>query len=161
MERLSKTEYALVLARAAALRSTCPRRQVGAVLLKEGRIISTGYNGAPPGQVDCLEGGCLMFDGHCINTIHAEQNALLRARETGDVLVSTDQPCLSCLKAALSHNPGIHIYAWRPYIDDARTRFIRHHDLQSLFSFTEFQLSKVNDYIIELSRVNDYVKGMT
>lgn len=129
MERLSIDAYFLTIAIAASLRSTCNRRAVGAVLVKERRVISTGYNGAPPGLEHCGEKH-VMFDGHCINTIHGEQNALIAARDQGDHLYCTDQPCIMCFKLALAHNPDIIVVYLRKYPDLARDHFIERHGLQ-------------------------------
>ncbi len=147
MQRLDKDEYGMAIARAVALRSTCPRRAVGAVLMKDGRIISTGYNGAPPGMKPCLDrGSCLMFEGHCINTIHGEMNALLRARETGDTLITTDQPCLPCLKACLSHNRDIKIVYWRKYEDPARDHFMVNHAIM-MQGLREVHNKKIEEFL--------------
>lgn len=62
-----------------AARSTCDRAQVGAVIVKDRRILTTGYNGAPAGLPHCDDIGHLMVDGHCVRTLHAEQNAILQA----------------------------------------------------------------------------------
>lgn len=129
-ERLSHDAYFMALARMASSRSTCPRRSVGAVLIREKRVISTGYNGSPPGFRQCDVDGCLMVEGHCINTVHAEQNALLRSREQGDTIYCTDAPCLMCLKSCLSHNSGMKIVYWRDYRDDLRDAFLAHHGIQ-------------------------------
>jgi dCMP deaminase len=111
-------DYFLGIAQAVSSRAKCRRRKVGAVLTHERRIIATGYNGAPSGAPDCLEGACprglLSYDqvaglgdydrpgspGFCI-AIHAEVNALLFAtRDTvGATAYITDQPCPGCRKA--------------------------------------------------------------
>ena len=111
-------EYFLGIAKAVAARAKCTRRRVGAVLVLERRIISTGYNGAAPGLPDCLDGACprgqLGYDevpalgdydrpgtpGFCI-AIHAEVNALLfSTRDTkGATIYITDPPCPGCRKA--------------------------------------------------------------
>lgn len=127
--RLSKHSYFLVVAQAAALRSTCPRRRVGAVLVRNDDIVSTGYNGSPSGQPHCLDVGCLLNDsGRCIRTLHGEANAF-RNGATGDTLYSTDQPCLSCLKIIIS-NGVRRVYYLRPYPDADRDQFIQAHGLE-------------------------------
>lgn len=62
---------------------TCNRSKVGAIIVKDGRVISTGYNGSPPGDDHCLDVGCFMIDGHCLRCIHAESNAIAWAARKG------------------------------------------------------------------------------
>ncbi len=71
------------IAKEVASRSTCPRASVGAVIVKDNRILSTGYNGAPSGESHCLEVGCLIINNHCERTIHAETNAVVQAAKYG------------------------------------------------------------------------------
>lgn len=107
------------IAHLVATRATCPRRSVGAVLVKERRILATGYNGAPRGISHCPNdgqgqfnewpGGCLKA-GHCIRALHAEQNALLSAAMIGTpcagaTIYVTCQPCNMCAKMLI--NAGI------------------------------------------------------
>ena len=98
----------LAIAEVMAARSLCTRRQVGAVLVKDNRVISTGYNGTAPKQPECFSGGCprggltgaLPEDYHAFpcSGIHAEANALLRAGSvaSGAVLYCTHKPCPQC-----------------------------------------------------------------
>lgn len=83
MERLDWDIYFMTIAQVVASRSTCPRASVGAVIVKDNRILSTGYNGAPSGEPHCLEVGCLMINDHCERTIHAETNAVVQAAKYG------------------------------------------------------------------------------
>src|SRR3989338_3165486 len=85
-------EYFMRIAVEVSSRATCLRRHVGAVLVKDKRIISTGYNGSTSGAPHCTEIGCLIVkrddeDGstkeHCIRTVHAEENAILHAARYG------------------------------------------------------------------------------
>jgi len=89
-------------------RSTCPRRQVGAVVVKDNRIKGTGYNGSPSKMQHCDDVGCLMVDGHCKRTIHAEINAILECspeeRKDATIYV-TSRPCSECAKVII--NSGI------------------------------------------------------
>lgn len=75
--------YFLSIAREVAKRATCPRASVGTVIVKDNRILSTGYNGAPPGEPHCLDVGCSMVDGHCVRVVHAETNAIAQAAKFG------------------------------------------------------------------------------
>lgn len=83
MNRPDWDEYFLGIAKAVAARSTCPRASVGAVIVRDNRIISTGYNGAPSGEPHCLDAGCLVVNGHCQRVIHAETNAVAAAARFG------------------------------------------------------------------------------
>lgn len=87
-KRISKTYYYLEIARAVAQRSTCLRRQYGAVIVKNDEIISTGYNGSPRGSINCCDVGHCWRDEHNIPhgtqyeaclAVHAEQNAIISA----------------------------------------------------------------------------------
>jgi dCMP deaminase len=106
--------YYLNIAHEAARRSNCMRRQVGAVIVKEKSIISTGYNGTPIGVRNCFEGGCLRCQsdappGEGYDTcvcVHAEQNAIVLAARHGNsvqsgTLYTTLRPCFGCIKEAI------------------------------------------------------------
>lgn len=71
--------YFMKIAHAVSERSTCDRAFVGAVLVLDKRILTTGFNGSPAGQPHCDEIGHLLVDGHCARTIHAETNAIIQA----------------------------------------------------------------------------------
>ncbi len=82
-----------------AKRSTCPRAAVGAVIVRDKRILTTGYNGSPAGLPHCTEVGCLMVNDHCVRTLHAEQNAIIQGALHGvdvsdSTIYVTHQPCL-------------------------------------------------------------------
>jgi dCMP deaminase len=128
-ERPDWDEYFLQLADLVATRSTCLRRQVGAVLVKNERIISTGYNGAPRGLEHCLDIGCLREEqgipsGHryeLCRGVHAEQNALINAAYYGistseAVIYCTNQPCIICARMII--NAGIIRIVHRGNFDD-------------------------------------------
>jgi dCMP deaminase len=98
-------DYFMAIVRIVATRSTCDRLRAGAVLVKDNRIISTGYNGSPTGQPHCDgEAGHLMEEGHCVRTIHAEHNAILQAAivpgmsTDGATLYTKYSPCIHCAK---------------------------------------------------------------
>jgi dCMP deaminase len=105
--RISFDEYFMRMAVLASDRATCVRLNVGAVLIKNKNVIATGYNGSAPKEVHCIEEGCLIKDGHCIRTIHAEQNALLQCAKNGvnaqgATIYVTHQPCLHCTKSLIT-----------------------------------------------------------
>lgn len=112
--RVSKREYLMGFAEHAATRSTCPRRAVGAVFVRDGRVLATGYNGSMPGEAHCTDDGCLHVpedSERCRRTIHAEVNALAHAARNGVALEGaslyvTTKPCWDCYK--LCRAAGIH-----------------------------------------------------
>lgn len=105
-DRIPWKQYFMMQALVIAQRSTCDRALVGAVLVKDKRIIGTGYNGSLSGQPHCDDVGHQMVNGHCVRTIHAEMNCLIQCAKNG---VSTDHteiyvthfPCYNCCKALL------------------------------------------------------------
>ena len=111
MRRLTRDEYFLAISNIVAARATCDRLWAGCVLVKDGEIVATGYNGAPSGLPECDEVGHLMVTGgdgkpHCKRTVHAEQNALYQARKRhGNLLGATAYinatPCEVCLSELL------------------------------------------------------------
>jgi len=111
-------DYFMEITRLVAKRSTCLRRQVGAILVMEKRILATGYNGAPSGLAHCLEMGCLREKNQIpsgerhelCRGLHAEQNAIIQAayhgiRIKGATLYCTNLPCIICTKMVI--NAGI------------------------------------------------------
>lgn len=108
--RPSWDDYFMRIAKEVATRATCPRRSVGAVIVLDRRILTTGYNGAPRGLAHCTEVGCKMVNGHCQRALHAEQNAILQAAlngvsTRGATVYVTCQPCNICAKMLI--NAGI------------------------------------------------------
>lgn len=105
-KRIDWDQYFMVQAALLASRSTCKRLSVGAVLVRDKRIIAGGYNGAVSGDNHCIDEGCYLRDGHCVRTIHAEMNAILQCARfgmstDGASLYVTDFPCLQCTKSLL------------------------------------------------------------
>ncbi len=119
MERPSWDEYFMEMAKLTAKRSTCLRRHVGAVIVKDRHIIATGYNGAPRGLAHCEErGGCMREKlgvpsgqrHELCRALHAEQNAIIQAATLGQsvegaTIYITHQPCVICAKMII--NAGI------------------------------------------------------
>lgn len=88
----------------ASERSTCPRASVGCVIVSNKHAIATGYNGSVAGKPHCTDEGCIVVDGHCVRTVHAEINALAQAAMSGAstegaIAYVTHTPCISCGKA--------------------------------------------------------------
>ena len=105
-KRIDWDQYFMVQAALLASRSPCKRLSVGAVLVRDKRIIAGGYNGAVSGDDHCIDEGCYLRDGHCVRTIHAEMNAILQCARfgmstDGASLYVTDFPCLQCTKSLL------------------------------------------------------------
>src|SRR5437870_5981269 len=101
--RIGWHEYFMNIARQAATRSTCDRKHVGAVIVKNKTILSTGYNGSIRGVESCRERGHMMEEGHCVRTVHAEANAIIQAAKNGVTidqadLYTTASPCWWCFK---------------------------------------------------------------
>ena len=82
-KRLAWDEYFAAQALLISNRATCKRAKVGAVLVKDHKVVATGYNGSVSGTEHCLDHDCLMVEGHCVRTLHAEVNAILQGAERG------------------------------------------------------------------------------
>ena len=111
------------IAQVVATRSTCPRKYVGAVIVRNRTILSTGYNGSIRGMPHCSDVGHMMEDNHCVATIHAEANAIIQAArngvniEAGSVYV-TASPCWNCFKQLA--NAGITKICYGEFYRDER-----------------------------------------
>ncbi len=130
--------YFMQIAQVVALRSNCSRRQVAAVIVKDFRIISTGYNGTPRGIKNCCDGGCPRCSSdapsgtaleECL-CCHGEENAIVQAAYHGisvkdAILYTTFSPCLLCAKMII--NAGIRevVYKERYSIDETSKRILR------------------------------------
>ena len=142
--RPSWDEYFMDFAVLTARRSTCLRRQVGAVIVQDKHIIATGYNGAPRGIEHCgeREGGCLreqlgVASGEkheLCRALHAEQNAIIQAATLGHsiegaAIYITHQPCVICAKMII--NAGIErIVVKEGYPDELATQILREEGLK-------------------------------
>ncbi|MCS7182867.1 MAG: dCMP deaminase family protein [Thermoanaerobaculum sp.] len=121
--RVSWDRYFMNLAREAATRSTCPRKAVGAVLVRDRAVLATGYNGSIRGLAHCTEAGCLVVNGHCVRTVHAEANALIQAARHGVRIEGADcyvtaSPCWECFK--LLANAGVRRIVFAEFYRDER-----------------------------------------
>ena len=130
--------YFMDIAQVAAKRSNCSRRQVAAVLVRDKRIISTGYNGTPRGVRNCSEGGCPRCNSNapsgshlteCLCS-HAEENSIVQAAYhgiavKGATLYTTFSPCLQCAKMIINAGIVEVVYHQRYSIDDVSTRLLQ------------------------------------
>ena len=113
----------MAIAREVATRSTCDRKHVGAVIVRDKMILTTGYNGSIRGLPHCDDEGHLMEDGHCVRTVHAEANAIVQAArsgvrlDAGDIYVSAS-PCFGCFK--LIANAGLRRIVFGEFYRDQR-----------------------------------------
>ena len=140
--RPSWDEYFMDMAELARKRTTCLRRGVGAVIVKDNRVIATGYNGTPKGITHCSETGCLREKlgvpsgqrHELCRGLHAEQNAIIQAACTGAsidgaTLYCTTQPCSICSKMII--NAGIkRIVIKESYPDELAESMIKESGIQ-------------------------------
>ena len=143
MERIDWDSYFIEIAKVVAKRASCFRRQVGAVIVKDNSIISTGYNGAPKGVLDCFECNECMRDKNNIESgknyevcmsLHAENNAITQCASNGvsckgGTIYITHSPCSMCLKQII--NAGIkRIVSIEKYPDELTDRLIKMADIE-------------------------------
>jgi dCMP deaminase len=105
--RKTWNQYFINLAELVSTRSTCNRKNVGCVIVKENNILATGYNGSLTKDEHCDETNHLIVDNHCIRTIHAERNAIFQAAKNGVCLKDATayvnvEPCWECFKSLVS-----------------------------------------------------------
>lgn len=121
-ERVGWHQYFMNIATQVATRATCERKHVGAVIVRDRTILSTGYNGSIRGLPHCEDVGCVVEEGHCVSTVHAEANAILQAARNGVAigdaeLYTTASPCWPCFK--LIANAGLRrVYYGEFYRDE-------------------------------------------
>ncbi len=130
MDRPDNDTYFMRMAELVATRSTCLRRKVGAVVVKEKRVLTTGYNGAPKGLRHCAEVGCVRLENHVesgtrhelCRGVHAEQNAVIQAAYFGvsikdSTIYTTNFPCVMCAKILV--NAGVREIVYKDeYVDE-------------------------------------------
>jgi dCMP deaminase len=122
-KRIEWHEYFMRIADQVATRSTCDRKNIGAVIVRDKTILSTGYNGSLRGAAHCDESGHDMENGHCVRTVHAEANAVAQAAKNGVALDNSEiyvtaSPCLACFK--LVANCGIKVVYYKEFYRDER-----------------------------------------
>ena len=123
-ERVGWNEYFMAMANHVASRATCDRKHVGAVIVRDRTVLSTGYNGSIRGHQHCDEVGHLMENGHCVATVHAEANAIIQAAKNGvcidaGELYTTASPCWPCFK--LIANAGLKRVYFGEFYRDQRS----------------------------------------
>ena len=144
-ERPDLDDYFMEIARVVAKRSTCLRQNVGAVIVKDKRILSTGYNGAPMGLPHCLDIGCLREQlnvpsgerHELCRAVHAEQNAIIQAAYhgvsiKGATLYTTHQPCIMCAKMIINAGIAKVVYGTR-YADNRGLEFLKEASIEVVF----------------------------
>ena len=121
-KRLAWDKYFAAQALLISNRATCKRAKVGAVLVKDHKVVATGYNGSVSGTEHCLDHDCLMVEGHCVRTLHAEVNAILQGAERGIpkgfTAYVTHFPCLNCTKQLLQVGCKRVVYIHQYRIDE-------------------------------------------
>jgi dCMP deaminase len=151
--RPDRSEYLLSMAVDQAARCNCRKTAVGAVIVRDDRIISTGYNGTIAGFANCIDGGCprcadaTVISGsqldRCI-CVHAEQNALLAAarfgvRVEGTACWVTNEPCLDCTKQLIQAEVAM-VYFWKPYaLPNAESQALRETMREHAKDVTKFE----------------------
>ncbi len=145
--------YFMQIAFAVRKKANCVGNLVAAVIVRDNRVISTGYNGVPEGMINCLDGGCLRCNSGnfksgtgydlCI-CVHAEQNALLSAARfgiavEGATIYTTMQPCFNCAKelAQAKIKKVVYLHPWIPDDDDPNMK-----------------KNKINEYNKIMSKIN-------
>ena len=124
MARQGWDEYFLNIARQVSTRATCPRKSVGAVIVRDRTILSTGYNGSARGLPHCTDVGCMMDEGnHCVRVVHAEVNAVAQAaaqgiRLEGATLYCLLSPCWPCFRTLV--NAGVREMIYETFYRDER-----------------------------------------
>ena len=121
--RVSWDDYFMSIAQVVATRSTCPRKYVGSLLVRNRTILSTGYNGSIRGMPHCSDVGHMMEEGHCVATIHAEANAIIQAARNGVMIEGatnyvTASPCWHCFKQLA--NAGVQRICYGEFYRDDR-----------------------------------------
>lgn len=139
--RVSWHEYFMNIAEQVATRSTCGRKHVGAVIVRDKTILSTGYNGSLRGAPHCDEIGHDIENDHCVRTVHAEANAVAQAAKHGvrideSEIYVTASPCLTCFK--LIANCGIRKIYYKEFYRDTRiTEYARQCGVTLVYMGTE------------------------
>lgn len=145
MKRISRQELNMNIALLISKRATCVRGQVGAVIVNEGRIISTGYNGPLPNEPHCDSVNCDLSKS-CTRAVHAEANAIYNASRNGlslegCELYCTYRPCRKCFEAIVQS--GIKsVYYWKEYETDGQKKA----DIRFHYMLNGIRLEQLDDF---------------
>lgn len=123
MKRNSWDQYFMRIAAEVATRATCDRKKVGAVIVRNRTLLSTGYNGSIRGLPHCDEVGHMIENDHCVRTVHAEANAISQSAKNGvnidnSTIYITASPCWSCFKLVV--NSGVRRIVYNEFYRDDR-----------------------------------------
>ncbi len=135
--RVDWHDYFMKIAEQVATRSTCDRKHVGAVIVRDKTILSTGYNGSLRGAPHCDDAGHDLENGHCVRTVHAEANAVAQAAKNGvriddSEIYVTASPCLTCFK--LIANAGVCVVYYKEFYRDERiTEYAKQSGIQLIY----------------------------
>ena len=137
MNRISRDSMLIQVAQIVAKRATCGRRQVGAVIAREGRILVTGYNGPPPNAAHCDPTICDLSRA-CTRSTHAEANAIAFAAREGirledSTLYLTLTPCLSCSQLVVASGIS-RVICLEPYRDEAGLLWLTRHGVSFTYA---------------------------
>jgi len=149
VKRPSLDEYFMEIAQVVAKRSTCLRQKVGVIIVKDKRILTTGYNGAPSSLPHCLDVGCLREQlnipsgerHELCRAVHAEQNAIIQAALHGAsianaTLYTTHQPCIMCAKMLINAKIRKVVYG-KKYNDERGLEFLKEAGVEVKFKSIE------------------------
>lgn len=122
IEPISFEDYFMLQAMIVRAKSTCHRAFVGCVLVKDNRLLATGYNGSVSKQEHCNDDNHLLVDGHCVRTIHAEQNAIIQCAKSstsceGATAYVSHFPCLHCTKTLIQSGISRIVYYYDYRVD--------------------------------------------
>jgi dCMP deaminase len=156
MERPNWDEFFFMLAHIYSTRGTCDRLKTATLLVRDKRIVGAGYNGSLPGNPQCDEVGHLMIDGHCLRTLHGEDNAILYS--TADLKNSTayilGTPCILCITKLIAK--GINTIKFLGEYSNARGK----EEIEKLVKQNNVELMKIDfDFDDTLNKMRNVLEG--
>lgn len=142
----------MMAAKLIGVMATCPKLKVGTVVVKNKRIVSSGFNGAPPGQPHCNEVGCLVFQDEgtsCRRVVHSEHNAVLQdsGNLAGATLYTIYLPCVECMKAIISAKISEVVYETEYHGHKTRYQMSREFALQAGIKLRKIAEVKIIDVL--------------